>query len=289
MTSLIKAVNLNKLNTVKRELSDGADPNLQNERGHTSLHIASLKNKPEIVAELLLYGADPNIQDTIGASPFLMFITLKPFDWFVYNYEKTAGVTTTQSVVLKRFQIDENKMRCIELLMFYSEFTTDVMVFLDYITNKSDLINLYIDIWNPDNILLRSRESPNITFNLGDNEISANKEVLTNQSEFFKSKFSDRWKQEDLILNEENNAWEYPEAFQAIVDFIETGNVGEITQQVALDILPASGYYDLNEDELFDKQVARALLRNFRELQNDEVKDYIKQNFPENHWWHEIL
>ena len=50
-------------------LAQGADPNGENSRGRTSLHIAASQLREEFVERLLAAGADPNCQNEDGATP----------------------------------------------------------------------------------------------------------------------------------------------------------------------------------------------------------------------------
>lgn len=47
------------------------DVNLTNNKGQTLLHLAVLKNMPEVAAYLLSKGANPNVKDNMGLSPFI--------------------------------------------------------------------------------------------------------------------------------------------------------------------------------------------------------------------------
>jgi len=50
-------------------LKHGADPNVQDDRGVTSLHEAVRRNKVDAVKVLLQHGADPAIRDSEGKTP----------------------------------------------------------------------------------------------------------------------------------------------------------------------------------------------------------------------------
>ena len=112
-------------------------------------------------------------------------------------------------------------------------------------------------------------------------QISTSKKVLSKNCEYFNSQFSGRWKQAN-IYKVEGFSWDYYKAFKSIIKFIETRSIGEISPQVALDIAPASLYYQLEHSKEFDRQVYEKLSES---VGNEEVKEYIRYHFPENHIW----
>lgn len=67
------------IDNLKRKLSNGEDPNIQDLRGWTSLMYASAENSPEIVDLLLDYGADPNTTNYLGRTA-LMYASSYGFD-----------------------------------------------------------------------------------------------------------------------------------------------------------------------------------------------------------------
>lgn len=68
---LIEAVLNNNINKSKQLISSGADIDLQNERGRTSLSISSGNGYTKIVKLLLENGASPNVQDKEGWTPLM--------------------------------------------------------------------------------------------------------------------------------------------------------------------------------------------------------------------------
>jgi cytohesin len=50
-------------------LHQGANPNIQNIRDLTPLHLAALDDLSDIVYSLLYFGANPNVQDCDGDTP----------------------------------------------------------------------------------------------------------------------------------------------------------------------------------------------------------------------------
>jgi ankyrin repeat protein len=54
---------------VKLLLEHGADPNIQDRYGWTSLHEAAIRGFVNVVKLLLEYGADPTVKDKDGRTP----------------------------------------------------------------------------------------------------------------------------------------------------------------------------------------------------------------------------
>ena len=71
MSELINASHRNVIVTARRLLDDGADPNIQDNRGNTALIWASRRNNIELVRLLLDRGAHPNIQDEAGGTALM--------------------------------------------------------------------------------------------------------------------------------------------------------------------------------------------------------------------------
>jgi putative ABC transport system substrate-binding protein len=69
LTTLHYAAAKGALETTKKLLEMGADPNLADERGVTPLHLAALKGQTEAMKILLAGGAKINQKDNLGATP----------------------------------------------------------------------------------------------------------------------------------------------------------------------------------------------------------------------------
>src|SRR4051794_1981459 len=68
-TPLHSAAQSGLIDTARRLLQAGANPNAKNDRGHTPLHYASAEPNPEIVKLLLDHAADPRARDDRGFTP----------------------------------------------------------------------------------------------------------------------------------------------------------------------------------------------------------------------------
>jgi putative ABC transport system substrate-binding protein len=69
LTTLHHAAAKGALETAKKLLQMGADPNAQDDRGVTPLHLAALKGQTEAAKILLAGGAKINLKDVLGATP----------------------------------------------------------------------------------------------------------------------------------------------------------------------------------------------------------------------------
>ncbi len=57
------------VDVVKLFLERGADPNIKNKDGWTTLHEAAFSGHVNVVKLLLVYGADPTVKDKDGKTP----------------------------------------------------------------------------------------------------------------------------------------------------------------------------------------------------------------------------
>ena len=68
-TDLHYAANEGKVESIKKILSSGEDPNLQDKNGWTPLHFAAQLNSVEIIEKLIEAGAEVEIKDEYGNTP----------------------------------------------------------------------------------------------------------------------------------------------------------------------------------------------------------------------------
>jgi hypothetical protein len=71
-TELIAAVRRGDSAEVTRRVLAGEDVNVRNSVGQTALHLAAIRNQPEMAAVLLTYGADHELADTRGRRPLAL-------------------------------------------------------------------------------------------------------------------------------------------------------------------------------------------------------------------------
>jgi len=69
MACLFAAVRRGDVQEVARLLAAGADPNVKDLDGHTSLHIAAEQCRADLAELLLRHGADPNAKNVRGETP----------------------------------------------------------------------------------------------------------------------------------------------------------------------------------------------------------------------------
>lgn len=167
-------------------------------------------------------------------------------------------------------------------------------------TEMYNLLKIYTDIWKSDSKLkkidgdkLLSLKATDelVTIEIIDDKSTTTlkglKDKLIQESEYFEAFFSERWEGDNKnTYRIKGVSWAYPKASLAIMKFIEMGKIGKVDPQVALDILPAGSYYQLNNSDSFYKQVSKALLKN---LQDEGVEEYIKDSIPSNHWMNEMF
>lgn len=257
-------------------LEKGLDLNKRDYNGMTPLDCGVYYNHYGITKLLLEYGANPNDNDKDG--------------------------NTSLSLTVRSDGDINEKVAMLELLLKNGADPTivnnDGTTLVSYIEEKYreessesiNIVNKYLKFWKSKPSAPKRRGVPDINFIIRDDSggqtvNNANKNALTKDSEYFKSLFSGKWGTPDDVLEVEGFSWAYPEAFQAILDFLETGYIGDIDSQTALDILPATNYYNL--PDMFDLQVAKVLLPN---LEDEGVEEYIKESFTnKDHWWYEMF
>ena len=262
-------------------LENGADPNIQDDNGDTIIFINSKYNMIEMVELILKYNIDLNIKNKKGRTALLEALDFSDG----LDMENVPGIVKLllehgADPTIK----DENGKSVLELLDDDDDDDDDFFIML---RDLKKLIKFYTKLWNIIPKTIEVITERDITFQTKEKDeyeenepvvlvdIHANKKKLIQNSKYFRSLFSGNWKEEkqtEFDVDPET-PWSYKEAFQTIVNFMETGYIGDdVSPQVALDILPAGIYYELNIED-FEIQVASKLLDNF---DDEGVRDHIE-------------
>lgn len=101
-TNLMRACSSGFKSMVKELLEDGANPNHQNNSGHTALMLASnndYRNKEEMVALLLDNNANPNIRDNNG-NTVLMQACISNQEFAYFNYHNRSNMENVIKLLL---------------------------------------------------------------------------------------------------------------------------------------------------------------------------------------------
>ena len=146
-SALLKAVKMNRLNTIKLLLENGADAFVQDENGVNALHLAILNNNQSMI-KLLINSSNNNVylineSDRSNRTPLMLALeTLEPIDvtQLLFSSEHSNHINLTQ--------LDNNGMGILDLIVTNDDLTMDtkIKLFNIYFTkgikltevNKSD-------------------------------------------------------------------------------------------------------------------------------------------------------